>query len=84
MIKVVSVAPLEGHRLELRFDTGERRIFDLTPYLDRGIFTELKDPAYFRTARVAFGAVAWPHDQDLSPDTLYLESVEAPPERLAG
>jgi hypothetical protein len=77
MKKVVSVKALDGYRLELDFDSGERRIFDARPYLDRGIFTELKDPAYFRAVRVAFGAVTWPNEQDFSPETLYLDSVEA-------
>ena len=36
MAKVISVKALEGYRLELGFDSGERRIFDVTPYLDRG------------------------------------------------
>jgi len=25
--------------------------------------------------KIAFGTVQWPHDQDISPDTLYLEST---------
>jgi hypothetical protein len=24
--------------------------------------------------RIAYGTVQWPHEQDISPDTLYLES----------
>ena len=60
MIKVVSVKPLEGYKLELEFTSGERRVFRAESYLDKGIFTELKDPAYFRAARVAGGTVTWP------------------------
>ena len=76
MSKVVAVKALEEYRLELRFASGELRIFDASPYLEKGIFTELKDPSYFRKVRVAFGTVAWPNEQDFSPETLYLESVE--------
>ena len=43
----------------------------MSSYFDKGAFTELKDEAYFRQARVAFGAVSWPNEQDLSHDTLY-------------
>ena len=74
MPKVVSVKPLDQFKLELAFESGERRIFDVTPYLDSGIFVELKDPAYFRSVQVAFGTVTWPNEQDFSPDTLWLES----------
>jgi len=75
MIKVVSVKPLEGYKLELEFTSGERRVFRAESYLDKGIFTELKDPAYFRAARVAGGTVTWPNEQDFAPETLYLESI---------
>lgn len=75
MKKVKSVVLLEDFKLQLDFDTGECRIFDARPYLDKGIFRELQDPNYFRSARVQYGTVAWPNEQDFSPDTLYLESV---------
>ena len=72
---VTHVEPLPNYRLKIIFENGDARLFDVSPYLDKGIFTELKDDAYFRQARVAFGAVSWPHDQDLSKDTLYLLST---------
>ena len=74
MIEVTAVRPLENYRLELSFTTGETRIFDAQPYLDKGIFTELKDPLYFRQARVSLGTVTWPHEQDFAPETLYIDS----------
>jgi hypothetical protein len=75
--KVVSVRALDDFRLDLTFASGERRIFSAHPYLDKGIFTELQDPTYFQQVRVVFGAVAWPNEQDFSPETLYLESAPA-------
>jgi hypothetical protein len=39
------------------------------------VFLELKDLRYFQQVRIAFGTVQWPHEQDISPETLYLESV---------
>lgn len=74
MVKVTAVKPLENYRLELSFNNGQTRVFDVRPYLDKGIFTELRDPSYFRAVRVAFGSVAWPHEQDFGPDSLYVES----------
>src|SRR5438105_2729440 len=74
MIKVTAVEPLDDYRLELLFNTGETRVFDVGPYLDKGIFTELRDPTYFRAVRLAFGTVAWPHEQDFGPESLYVES----------
>jgi hypothetical protein len=71
---VKNVRPLADYRLELTFENGEQRIFDLTPYLERGVFSRLQNRALFRMARVVAGSVEWPGEVDLSYDTLYLES----------
>ena len=47
MIKVTAVKALDDYQLELCFNTGETRVFDVRPYLNKGIFTELRDPSYF-------------------------------------
>lgn len=73
--KVVAVEPEPTPSLVLAFANGERRRCDVSPYLDKGIFRELRDPAYFRRVRAVSGYVTRPHDQDFSWDTLYLESV---------
>lgn len=49
----------------------------MKPYLDLGVFRELRDESYFHEAYVEFGSVEWPHGQGLSYDTLYLESKPA-------
>jgi hypothetical protein len=30
---------------------------------------------YFKKVRVAFGTAQWPNEQDISPETLYMEGV---------
>ena len=72
--RVDSVSAMDDFCLLLGFSNGERRVFDVKPYLNKGIFAELRDPAYFVQVHVVQGAVAWPHEQDLSHDTLYVES----------
>ena len=71
---VKDVRSLDGYQLELTFENDEKRIFDVSPYLQRGIFVRLKDRAVFQSARVVAGSVEWPGGLDLSYDTLYLES----------
>ena len=71
---VLSVQPLEDYRLNLMFENGERRIFDVKPYLQRGVFVRLQNRATFQAARVIAGSVEWPGELDLSYDTLYRES----------
>ncbi len=38
---------------------------------NKGIFKELKDESYFKKVRIVWGGIEWPHEQDLSADTLY-------------
>ena len=72
---VKSVQPKDDYCLLLTFENGEKRIFDLKPYLNKGVFTRLKNSTLFKTARVIPGSVEWHGEIDLSYDTLYLDSV---------
>jgi hypothetical protein len=72
--RVRSVEPLEGYQLRLEFTNGEVGVYDCRPLLKRGVFQELNDIPYFNQVRVFLGSVAWPHEQDICPDTLYLAS----------
>jgi hypothetical protein len=74
MMKVVTVKANEDFSLDLKFNDNTVRRFDARPYLDFGVFNELKDLGYFKQVRIAYGTVQWPHEQDFSPDTLYIES----------
>ena len=75
MKKVVAVKANPDHSLDLRFNDGSLKRFDVTPYLDSGVFTELKDINYFNQVTIAYGTVHWPREQDISPETLFLESI---------
>jgi len=79
MIKVISVEPMEGHKLRIHLSDGKRGIFDVSPYLDKGVFHELRDPQYFSRVKVAFGGIAWPHEQDFSADTIEYDLEEESP-----
>jgi len=72
---VKSVRPQHDYCLLLTFENGEKRIFDLKPYLEKDVFKQLKNVSLFKTARVVSGSVAWHGEIDLSYDTLYLSSI---------
>ena len=74
-----AVKPLDNHKLEVTFANGEIGIYDCTPLLDFGVFQELRDNTYFRRVRIVNGTVAWPHEQDICPDTLYEDSARIQP-----
>ena len=73
--KVTSVSALTSYRLRLNFTNGEQRVFDVSPYLDKGVFRQLRESSRFESAKVVAGSVEWPGEIDLSYDTLYLDSV---------
>ena len=77
---VKSVQALENYKLRVEFENDELKDFDVTPFLEKGIFSELKDDSYFKQVRVAFGSVEWPNEQDFSKDTLYLLGVSVSPD----
>lgn len=64
--------------LHLQFSDGSLKRFDAKPYLDYEVFRELKDLNYFKQVEIAFGTVQWPHGQDISPETLYIEGTVLP------
>ncbi|HLA34181.1 MAG TPA: hypothetical protein VJ001_04860 [Rhodocyclaceae bacterium] len=38
-----------------------------------GVFHELRDIHYFNQVDILFGAVTWPNEQDITPETLLAE-----------
>jgi len=72
---VISVEPLDDFQLKLEFDNHEIKILDMKPFLDKGVFKELKDEALFRRVRVSFDTVDWDNRIDLDPEFLYAESI---------
>jgi Protein of unknown function (DUF2442) len=75
--RISEVAAAEDYKLRLTFTNGEQGIYDCSSLLDFGVFKELGDLNYFKQVRVLDGTVAWPHELDICPDTLYLDSDRA-------
>jgi hypothetical protein len=73
--RVREVCAGDGYTLNLTFDNGEERVFDVEPYLSTGVFRALRDPEAFARVKAFMGSVAWAGGQDLCPDTLYEEGI---------
>jgi Protein of unknown function (DUF2442) len=78
--RVKSVVTTDDYRLILTFTKGEVGTFDCSHLLEFGVFREFQNVAYFRSASVVEGTVAWPNEQDICPDTLYEGSVRESPQ----
>jgi CTP:phosphocholine cytidylyltransferase-like protein len=75
-LAVINVKPIEDYQLALTFENGEKRIFDMKPYLDKGIYKELRDESKFKTVRISFDSIEWCNQADIDPEFLYGKSVE--------
>ena len=75
-IAVKGVIPTNNYNLILTFSNGEKRQFDMNPYLDKGIFKELRDISKFNSVRLSFDTVEWDNEADFDPEILYKYSVK--------
>ena len=73
--RAVSVTPQPNYCILITFSNGEKRIFDVKPYLDFKPYSELKNISVFNTVKPAGLSVEWIHGQDICPDDLYFNSV---------
>ena len=69
--RIKNVVPKKDYKLDLEFENGEIREFDITPYINKGIFKELRHREYFVRVKAYLGSIQWPNGQDFCPDTLY-------------
>lgn len=79
-IKVSGVRVLknDGYKLWLHFNTGEEKIFDFSPLLDKPAFVPLKDKELFESVYLDYGFVLWGDGSiDIAPEYLYQNSTPA-------
>ncbi len=77
MIKVKKVNAKNDYTLFVELSDGRSGIFDVKPYLDKGVFKQLKDKEYFKKVRPFFCGIVWPDEQDLSADTIAYELIQS-------
>ena len=73
-LAIKEVKPIDDYVLLLTFENGEVRKFDMKPYLETGIFRELKDASLFNTVRTSFDSIEWDNEADFDPEILYSNS----------
>lgn len=73
--ELISVTPKENYKLLLVYETGERKIFDVLPYMSGSWYGELKDISNFNSVKLANHSVEWSGGQDIAPHELYNNSI---------
>jgi hypothetical protein len=73
-LSVIDVKPQTGYKLLLTFENGEKRIFEMSEYLDLGVFKKLRNYHIFNTVHIVLDSVEWANGIDLDPEELYCRS----------
>ena len=71
--RVKEVEANQDYTLLITFNNGEKKRFDVKPYLNIGVFNELKEPEVFYSVKPFLGSIQWSNGVDICPDTLYLD-----------
>ena len=77
MNKVASVRPMPDGRVCVEMADGRCGEFDVRPYMGSTFFRSLESPDYFQQVRIVFRGIGWPEGQDIGPDTIAAELVNA-------
>ena len=72
--KAIDVKPLKNYMLEILFDNGEKKQFDVKPYLKYKPFKDLENEDVFRKVKIAGLSIEWENGADICPDELYYNS----------
>ena len=67
------VKPLSEYRIHVEVQDGRKGIFDMKPYLDRGVFRELKDIHYFNRSTSCLGRLPGPTGRTSLPRPCWLK-----------
>jgi hypothetical protein len=72
--RLLEANPVDGYRVDVRYEDGFSARVDLSYLFDRGpVFEPLRDPTYFRRLRIipGFRTIEWPNEADIAPERLY-------------
>ena len=75
LFDVISVKTRDDYSLELVFENGEKRVFNMKPLFEQKPFSKLHGSSLFFKASIKYGTVVWPGNIDIAPETLWCQSV---------
>jgi hypothetical protein len=75
--KIIGVEAIENYKIKLSYETGEKKLFDVLPYITGTWYKELKNDKYFKTIHIIYNGkgIEWEHGQDIAPHELYDMSI---------
>ncbi|MGN1301387.1 MAG: DUF2442 domain-containing protein [Clostridia bacterium] len=74
--KLIRAKALENYKIELLYETGELKIYDMTELLNTcEFYKKLKDEEKFKKIAILGLSIQWQSGEDIAPEILYNDSV---------
>ena len=67
----IQVEATNAYQILVLFDNGEKKRFDVAPYIKGEWYGQLRSLEYFSRVSTDGFTVVWPDGQDICPDELY-------------
>ena len=80
-VDATDVKYIDGYKLEVSFETGEKGIIDLSEFPKMGgVFSRFADMNYFKQVFInkELGVLCWPDNVDIAPETIYSMATGKP------
>jgi len=61
---ITDVKAQDNYEILLSFENGEKKVFDMKPYIDKGFFKQLQDKTYFKKVKPYFDSIQWANGHD--------------------
>jgi len=71
------VKPSNEYKLQIVFDNGEKKIYDMTKLLEMPFYKKLKNKSIFNTVKVSDITLEWITGEDICPEEIYYNSITA-------
>ncbi|MBS1533102.1 MAG: DUF2442 domain-containing protein [Bacteroidetes bacterium] len=81
-MKVTSVRPVKGYKVDVAFDDGVSGIISLKEFVTHGIFSALKDEHLFNKVYTNGYSIAWSDELEIDALTIYAELSGKKPEDI--
>ena len=73
--RIKSVFAIDNFCIELLYETGEKKIYDVKKLLNHPAYVKLNNIVYFKSVKSAETTVEWPDGEDIDPNDLYENSM---------
>lgn len=73
-MKLEHIEIVSDKEIKLFYENGEIRLLDLSPWFKGDFMGELRNPDYFRKAKIfplTEDTICWPRGQDITPHEVY-------------